>query len=154
VTARGVAESLIFVDDADREAFALLLSRVSELWGWNVLAWCLMGTHYHLLVEARQEQMSFAVHRLNSLYAQRFNRRHSRRGHLFENRFSAWVIRDEEHVHATTAYILENPVRAGLCAEPRDWAWSGSRMRQPRQSAAEDVAVAAGPRGLSPGHGS
>jgi REP element-mobilizing transposase RayT len=130
VTSRGVAGTFIFVDDFDREAFARLLDRVSELWGWRVHAWCLMGTHYHLVVEAKREQLSFAFHRLNGLYAQRFNRRHGRRGHLFENRFSAWVIRDEEHLRATIAYVHENPARAGLCTDPRDWLWSWPRPQQ------------------------
>jgi len=80
--------------------------------------------------------MSYAVHRLNGLYAQRFNRRHERRGHLFENRFSSWVIHDEEHLRATIAYVLENPVRAGLCTDARDWLWSGSRVGNPADLAA------------------
>jgi putative transposase len=136
VTARGVAGALIFVDDHDRQAFFLLQQQVSELWGWRVHAWCQMGTHYHLVVEAKREQMSYAVHRLNGLYAQRFNRRHERRGHLFENRFSSWVIHDEEHLRATIAYVLENPVRAGLCTDARDWLWSGSSVGHPADLAA------------------
>src|SRR5947209_14459142 len=90
ITSRGVAGGLIFLDDADRHRFVLLMTAVAELWGWRVIAWCLMGTHYHLVVEARREQMSYAVHRLNGLYAQGFNHRHERRGHLFENRFASW----------------------------------------------------------------
>jgi REP element-mobilizing transposase RayT len=138
ITARGVAGCLIFLDDHDRRRFLLLLEQVSELWGWEVIAWCLMGTHYHLVVRARREQMSYAVHRLNGLYAQAFNRRHERGGHLFENRFSSWVIRDEEHFRKTIDYVLENPVRAGLCRTARDWLWSWSKVRLP-----VDVVVAA-----------
>ena len=89
ITARGVAGSMIFTDDFDRRRFVLYLEDVSEYRGWRVISWCLMGTHYHLVVEATQEQMSLAVHRLHCLYAMYFNRRHERRGHLFENRFSA-----------------------------------------------------------------
>jgi putative transposase len=153
VTSRGVAGASIFVDDHDRRGFFLLLQQASELWGWRVHAWCLMGTHYHLVVEAKREQMSYAVHRLNGLYAQRFNRRHERRGHLYEGRFSSWFIHDEEHLRATIGYVLENPVRAGLCADVRDWLWSGSHVEQ-----AADLAIAALSRGgvsegLSLGHG-
>jgi REP-associated tyrosine transposase len=109
VTCRGVGGVLIFLDDHDRRRFVLLLAQVCELWGWRVIAWCLLGTHYHLVVESKREQMSHAVHRLNGLYAQRFNRRHERRGHLFESRFSSWVIADEEHLNAAIAYVLETP---------------------------------------------
>jgi REP element-mobilizing transposase RayT len=127
VTARGVAGSTIFVDDHDRRRFLLLLEQTTMLWGWRVIAWCLMGTHYHVVVESKTEQMSLAVHRLNCLYAMYFNRRHDRRGHLFENRFSAWVIQDEAHRANTVEYVLNNPVNAGLCAEARDWLWSWPR---------------------------
>jgi putative transposase len=118
ITSRGVAAGSIFLDDVDRRRFVVLLEQVSELWGWRVIVWCLMDTHYHLVVESEREQMSHAVHRLNGLYAQSFNRRHERRGHLFENRFSSWVVGDEEHLNATTAYVLANPVAAGLSLDP------------------------------------
>jgi putative transposase len=141
ITSLGVAGSLIFVDDYDRERFVLQLKEVSKLWGWRGIAWCVMGTHYHLIVEAKREQMSHAVHRLNGLYAQSFNRRHGRRGHLFESRFSSWVIRDEEHLHATIAYVLDNPVRAGLCANAADWLWSWSSVPMAADLVALVVAV-------------
>jgi len=141
ITSRGVAGSLIFLDHHDRRRFVLLLAQVSELWGWRVIAWCLMGTHYHLVVEAKREQMSHAAHRLNGLYAQGFNRRHERRGHLYENRFSSWAIADEGHLNATIAYVLENPVRAGLCAEPRDWLWSWAEVLAPADRAVQAVAA-------------
>src|SRR4029453_9364152 len=96
VTARGVAGSSIFLDEHDRRRFVLLLEQTTDLWGWHVVAWCLMDTHYYLVVEAGREQMSLSVHRLNGLYAMYVNRRYDRRGHLFENRYSSWVVEDEE----------------------------------------------------------
>jgi putative transposase len=136
LTARGVGGAMIFEDDFDRRQFVRYLEHVSEYWGWRVIAWCLMGTHYHLVIEAEQEQMSLAAHRLNCLYAMYFNRRQSRRGHLFENRYSSWVIRDEEHLSATITYVLQNPVNAGLCLEAADWLWSWPRpLRQDSLSA-------------------
>ena len=152
ITAVGVAGSLIFIDDFDRRRFALLLDEVSDRWGWEVIVWCLMGTHYHLVVRARREQMSHAVHRLNGLYAQGFNRRHERRGHLFQNRFSSWVIRDEEHLRTTIAYVLNNPVAAGLCAEAKDWLWSWSKVSLPVDVVVAAVAARAVSEGLSLGH--
>ena len=127
VTARGVAGEMIFRDELDRERFVLYLHQTTELWGWRLIAWCLMGTHYHLVVEAEREQMSLAVHRLNCLYAMYFNRRHDRRGHLFENRFSSWIVRDEDHLDSTMAYVVENPARAGICLAAADWPWSWPR---------------------------
>ena len=62
---------------------------------------------------------------LNSTYARAFNNRHSRFGHLFADRFSSYVIESEEHYEQATRYILENPVKAGLCADAAAWPWSG-----------------------------
>lgn len=153
ITSRGVDGSLIFRDDNDRRRFVLLLQQVTELWRWRVLAWCMMGTHYHLVVESRCEQMSLAVHRLNCLYAMGFNWRYERRGHLFENRYSAWVIEDEEHLGATIEYVLENPVRAGLCTDTGDWLWSWAEAVAPADLVAPATGTSAVAEGLSLRHG-
>jgi putative transposase len=129
VTARGVAEGATFRDDADRSLFVWQLGEVRERYGWNLIAYCLMGTHYHLLVQTSRKNLSDGMHRLNGLYAQRFNRRHGRKGHLYEERFSAWLLHDEEHLEKTIRYILENPVRAGLCGRVEDWLWSWASNR-------------------------
>ena len=64
---------------------------------------------------------------LNGVYAQAFNGRHARCGHLFGERFRARVIRDEEHLYEACRYVVANPVRAGLCGQATDWPWSGTR---------------------------
>jgi putative transposase len=125
VTARGCSDTAIFIDDLDRLDFLDLLRSTAELSGWRLHAHCLMGTHYHLLVESLRRNLSTGMQRLNSIYAMRFNRRHGRRGHLFGDRFSSYVLRDERHLAAATEYVLQNPVSAGLCAEADDWQWSG-----------------------------
>jgi REP element-mobilizing transposase RayT len=83
-----------------------------------------MGTHYHLIVEAARERLSDGMRRLNGVYALRFNRRHGLKGHLFEARFSSFVLRDNQHLTAAVDYVLQNPVQAGLCREAVDWSAS------------------------------
>lgn len=126
IGSKGTGGSFVFVDDPDRESFVALLYDAANRFKVRLLAWSLLGTHYHLIVEASQEQLSALMHRLNGLYAQRFNRRHARKGHLFEERFWSWVIDDEEHLSAALTYVLDNPVKAGLCVDWRDWPWSWS----------------------------
>jgi REP element-mobilizing transposase RayT len=125
VTTRGVARGLIFIDDLDRSAFLRLLYDVVQDFDWRCHAYCLMGNHYHLLVEGKLTMLSTGEHRLNGIYAQRFNRRHDRVGHLFQERFHTQVIRDDEHFGNACEYVWNNPVRAGLCAEAHEWPWSG-----------------------------
>ena len=129
VTARGVNRGFIAFDDVDFRALHELVLRAAERWGLEYDVYCLMGTHFHLVMPTSVASLSPGMHWLMGTYAQRINRRHKRAGHLFASRFSAWVLRDEEHWIETCRYVLENPVKAGLCKTVLDWPWSGGRFR-------------------------
>ena len=127
VGTRGVDGTAIFRSDDDRRFFLQLFADVVERHGWVVHVFCLMTNHYHLVVEALRDDLSDGCHRLNGVYAQTFNRRYKRKGHLWGDRFWSGPIEGDEQFEDTCAYVLNNPVRAGLCDEPADWPWSGSR---------------------------
>jgi hypothetical protein len=90
---------------------------------WRLYAYCLMKTHYHLLLETPKADLADGMRRLNSLYAMSFNRRHQRVGHLFQGRYHSVVIQTESHLLEVLRYIALNPVRAGKCARPVEWRW-------------------------------
>jgi REP element-mobilizing transposase RayT len=124
VVARGTGPIEIYRDDVDRRRFLSRLATVERRFAWIRRALCLMGTHYHLLVETPEPNLSTGMHQLNGRYATLFNQRHGRVGALFQGRFRAVLLETEEHLAATRDYIAANPVRAGLCAYPEDWPWS------------------------------
>jgi REP element-mobilizing transposase RayT len=128
VTTRGAAQCAIYRADVDRRFFLRLLLRVVERHAWECYALCLMDNHYHLVVETPRELLSLGMQRLNGIYAQAFNRKYGRWGHLFGDRFGSRVIGDDEHLGNVCTYVIENPVRAGLCVHAIDWPWSGSRF--------------------------
>jgi putative transposase len=128
VTARGVAGGALFCDETDRVDFLVELTRTASALLWTCHVYCLMTTHYHLLLETSRDDLSRGMQRLNGLYAQRFNARHGRRGHVFEQRFQAYAVAGDDHFAAATKYILENPLKAGLCEAIRDWPWSGGPL--------------------------
>ncbi|HVC86863.1 MAG TPA: transposase [Gaiellaceae bacterium] len=128
VTARGVAGCAIQADDTDRNRFVRLLRLATTTAGWRVLAYCLMTNHFHLVLLCERDSMSRGMHALNFRYAQAFNTRYSRRGHLFQERYHARAIRDDEHLAAACAYVADNPVRAGLCTARDAWPWSGGEL--------------------------
>jgi REP-associated tyrosine transposase len=128
VTARGVAGGALFCDETDRVDFLVELTRTASALLWTCHVYCLMTTHYHLLLETSRDDLSRGMQRLNGLYAQRFNARHGRRGHVFEQRFQAYTVEGDDHFAAATKYILENPLKAGLCEAIRDWPWSGGPL--------------------------
>jgi putative transposase len=132
VTSRGVDGCPIFRDDEDRRSFLRVFADTVTRFRWRCHAFCLMGTHYHLVVETTRSRLSAGVHRLNGLHAQRFNRRHGRRGHLFGDRFAAWLVETDEHLRAACRYTVENPVRAGLASAPRSGRGAAGNVRSLR----------------------
>ena len=141
VTTRGVFGRLIYLDHADRRTFLEIFVLVIRRHHWECHAFCLMGTHYHLVVETTTEQLSAGMQYLNGVYAQRFNRRHQRDGHVFGARFASWIPRDDQHYERTIEYVLTNPVRAGLVADWTEWPWSGARGMPRGSSDATDLTL-------------
>jgi REP element-mobilizing transposase RayT len=124
-TARAIRGAILFETDLDRLDFLKLLRFTTVAFDWHCRAYCLMGTHYHLVLETTREQLSNGMRKLNGDYARRFNKRHGWRGHLFAERFASFALDDEQHLHAAVEYVHQNPVRARLCDRAADWPWSG-----------------------------
>jgi REP element-mobilizing transposase RayT len=124
VTARGNARARTFATDADYEVFLSGLAVARHLDGLLCHAYCLMPNHYHLLVETPRANLDAAMQRLNGTYAMRFNRHHELTGHVFQGRYGAKLITDDDYALTVVRYIAANPVQAGLCAAPEDWPWS------------------------------
>jgi putative transposase len=124
VTAHAIWGLSLFQDDEDRRSFLWLLGESTSRCDVRCLAYCLMNTHVHLLLEGTSTDLGAAMQRLNGRYAQRFNTRHNRSGHIFGQRYSAHVLRDERHLEEARAYIAANPVKAGLCDSEADWRWT------------------------------
>ncbi len=132
VCVRGNGGQPVFRDDKDRETYIDLVDRHANIYELRVLAYCLMGNHIHLLfVVPSILELSKAMHRLNTSYAMYFNHRYKVGGHLFQSRFSSWVIRDDEHLTSTIEYIENNPVKSGLAIQKEEYRWSSARRDSP-----------------------
>ena len=127
VIAMGNERKLVFRDDRDRQEYLDRLNRYRERFGLHLLAYCLMGNHFHLAVERGPAKLSRVMLALQSGYTQWFNRRHGRVGHLFQGRYKAFLVEQERYLLALVRYIHRNPVEAGLARRPQDYAWSSDR---------------------------
>jgi REP element-mobilizing transposase RayT len=127
VTGRGNAGRRIYRDDADRRRFLEMLTQVVQRHSWLCHAYCLMDNHYHLLVETIGANLGAGMQWLNGTYAQAFNRRGGRSGHLFQGRYHATLVRRDAHLLEAARYIVLNPVRAFLCDGADEWEWSSYR---------------------------
>lgn len=123
ITMRGDGGLQLFDDDSDRNHFLALLQESLVMTDISAVAWCLMDNHVHLLVHDLPFRQSEAIHRVSSTYAQRYNRRSCRHGHVFQGRFGSFPIEDEAHLLSAVRYIHLNPERAGLCGHDT-YRWS------------------------------
>lgn len=124
LTARGNAREPIFLSDADRVMFLDILGDLVERYHLCCHGYCLMDNHYHLLLETPEANLSLGMRQLGGIYTQKFNRRHNRVGHLFQGRYTSIVIEKESHLLELCRYIVLNPVRATMVAQPGDYPWS------------------------------
>ena len=114
VMARGNAWSPIYLDNSDRGVFLNVLARVVSDFNWLCHAYCLMTTHYHLLIETPEGNLSTGKRQLNGVYTQRLHRRHGSTGHVFQGRFKSILVDKDWYLLQLCRYIRLNPVRAGL----------------------------------------
>ncbi len=117
----------MYLDDYDRTLFCVLLARIIKKHEWICMAFCLMNTHYHLLLDVKHNALQRGMQSLNGPYAQRFNGRYKRSGHLRGDRYSAKPVQSDGHMLHALRYIARNPVEAGLCKLPSDWPWGSYR---------------------------
>ena len=143
VTARGDRREPIYEDDEDRRAFLDILGTVIADFNWVAHAYCLMGNHYHLLVETPDANLAKGMRQLNGSYTQRSNRRHRRVGHVFQGRYKAILVDKDAHLLELCRYIVLNPVRAQLVKSAGRWPWSSYRAMLGTQDAPAWLAMEA-----------
>ena len=140
VMSRGDRQEAIFLDDEDRRRFLKTLGEACEKAGWQVHAYCLMGNHFHLVVETPQPTLVAGMKWFLGTYTQRFNARHRMRGHLFAGRYKSLLVdgSDDIYLRVVCDYVHLNPVRAGLVGgeeKMADYAWSSfpQYLKPPRK---------------------
>jgi len=117
----------IFLDDDDYRQFVYVLGDVVEGFAMRCWNYCLMPNHYHATLQPTLPNFSEAIRRLNSVYAQWWNRRHWRVGHVFQGRFKDQIVDEDAYMLTLSRYVVMNPVRGGLAATPEDWPWGSYR---------------------------
>jgi REP-associated tyrosine transposase len=118
------ASNALFVDDLDRMTFLRELARAGAKVGWQCVGYCLMRSHYHLILVVDDNALPVGMHSLNFRYACAFNSRHGSKGHVFGARYDSRRTRDTDHLLTVYRYVMRNPVEAGLCVSPEEWTWS------------------------------
>ncbi len=127
VITRGNNRRQIFNSAADYEKFLSLLAVQKVKLPFFLYAYCLMTNHVHLLLERQASAVGRIMHRVLTGYAQYYNRRHRRVGHLLQGRHKAILCRSERYLAELVRYIHLNPVRANMVTRPEDYEYSSHR---------------------------
>jgi len=124
---RGNNQQNIFIDDKDRIQFYHYLSEAHNLYDCKIHLFCLMSNHVHLVVEVGHIPLTKIMHNITSKYARYFNKKHNRKGYLFEGRYQAAIIQNEKYLLELCYYIHMNPVKAGLASNVDKYNWSSHK---------------------------
>ena len=127
VTSRGDRREPIYRDDEDRSRQLHVLAQAMDRFDAQVLSYCQMGNHFHLVLHTRQANLSRLMRHVNGVYTQTFNQRHGLVGHLFQGRFKAILVDRDAYLLALCRYVERNPVAAGVVEAAGDWPWSSYR---------------------------
>jgi len=126
ITQRGVDRRETYTSDEDRRTYLRLLRENLPDAQVSLLGWCLMSNHVHLIaVPQRADSLAVLLRRVHGRYAQYYNTRSGRTGHLWQNRFFACLL-ERDHLWTALAYVDRNPLRAGMVRGAADYRWSSA----------------------------
>jgi REP element-mobilizing transposase RayT len=115
---------MIFADARDRRQFLKIVAIALKKFGARCYVYCLMGNHYHLVLNTPRGNIASVMHCIHSAYATYVNWRHRVTGRLFEAPYTAILIDDLSYLKNAIAYVLRNPVEAQLVQRAELWPWS------------------------------
>lgn len=126
ITNRGVNKADVFLDDKDRRVFLDALNHAHEVCRFNLIAYCLMTNHFHIIVQVDEglPVPSSLFQSLGARFCLYYHRRHKTAGPVFQGRFRSEAIESEAHLLSAIRYVWNNPVAAGMCKFAGDYRWS------------------------------
>lgn len=124
VMSRGTRKTAIYKDHIDHLFFLKYITEVKERFPFKLHAICLMTNHFHMEIETEETPIGLIMQKILSAYASYFNHRHSYKGHLFEDRYTSSLIKDEVYFLEVSRYIHLNPVKARMVRDPLSYEYS------------------------------
>jgi putative transposase len=136
---RAVARLPLFQKDADYDAFLRVMDEARQLYPIRILGYCLMPNHWHVVLWPRADhEMTAFLRWLTHTHTMRWHTHYHTlgTGHLYQGRFKAFPVQEDDHLYAVLRYVERNALRAGLVGRAEDWRWSSLahriRGREPR----------------------
>ena len=125
IMARSISEVGLFKTDSDKKKYMDIIKEYQIVYSFKIYAYCLMDTHLHIIIDSNGADISKIMHCVNFKYAQYFNYRHQRHGHLFQDRFNSKIVGDSAYLKILSAYIHNNPTDiSGYEKKPEKYLYS------------------------------
>src|SRR5436190_807959 len=125
---RGNNRQTVFRKAGDFQAFLEALANLKERRPFDLLGYCLLNNHFHLLIRPLETTISRIVQSLLVSHTQRYHKHYRSGGHVWQGRFKSPVVQNDEHVLTVLRYIEANPLRAGIVENAADYIWSSYRV--------------------------
>jgi putative transposase len=128
---RDNGRATVFHKTQDYEAFLSLLRDAKVRHPVKIFGFCLMPNHFHFVPEPSHEKaLSQFMQWLLTSHMRRYHKHYGGSGHIWQGRFKSFPVQRDEHFITVLRYVLQNPVRAGLCGSAREWKWSSLQRPQ------------------------
>ena len=124
VMLRGNNKQQIFYEESDQLRLYHILAKAKEQYGCRLHLFCFMPNHIHLVIEVGNITLAKVMNSVVSSYARRFNKRHQRIGHVFQGRYLAKHVHNDDYMLELCHYIHMNPLKAQLVRDLNDYPWS------------------------------
>lgn len=127
VIKRGNNREYIFRADSDKEFFLTYLDHANEDGVFNLLGYVIMDNHYHLIIGTKEKSLDKIMQQVNNAYSKNYNKQYKRTDHVFGGRYKAILVKDDAYLLSLLRYVHQNPVRAKMCKQVKDYRWSSDQ---------------------------
>lgn len=127
VMIRGINKDRIFIESRHKKFAEELMESLLMESGVRIISYCIMDNHLHLILKGELGDISFALKKINTRLAMRINKEQNRVGHVFQDRFKSEIIHNDQHLLQAIRYVHNNPVKAKMVANQKDYPWSSYR---------------------------
>jgi REP element-mobilizing transposase RayT len=124
---RGINKDKIFIESRNKKFAEELMGTLFKEREVQIISYCIMDNHLHLILKGELEDISFALKKINTRFAMRINKELKRVGHVFQDRFKSEVIHNDQHLLQAIRYVHNNPKKAKMISNQKDYPWSSYR---------------------------
>ena len=140
IITRGNQKQTVFAETADYKKYLCLLAKYRQRYRFKLYCFCLMINHVHMLMQVKDPaKLNKLMSGINLTYAQYFNDKYGRVGHVWQDRFKSRIIQNDAYLLDCITYIEANPVRAALVKNPGQYPWSSAWLKTEKNELLDSV---------------